>query len=184
MTTDNIDQLRFPIGKFTPPSEITQDLIETWIKTIEDTPIMVQDLVLLTDEKSILYPYRPEGWTIAQVVNHLADSHMNSLVRFKWGMTESNPTIKTYKEGLWAQLADSGVESVDASLQMLTGLHTRWVTLLRSMSMDDFGRTIFHPEQQKERSLGFFLALYDWHCRHHIAHIKQALDSEGVYLKE
>ena len=115
-------------------------------------------------------PYRDGGWTIRQVVHHLADSHANSYVRFKLALTEQWPTIKPYDEAAWAELADSRKLPVEPSLQMIAGLHARWVALLESLSEEDFQRGFTHPERGR-MTLATNLALYAWHSRHHTAHI-------------
>ena len=121
-------------------------------------------------EQQLLTPYRDGGWTIAQVVHHLADSHLNSYIRFKLALTEDNPTIKPYDEAAWAMLADSRMP-IDSSLQLLESVHARWVTLLRSMKEADFARTYVHPEHGKTFTLWGVLGMYAWHGRHHTAHV-------------
>jgi hypothetical protein len=116
-------------------------------------------------------PYRPGGWTVRQVVHHVPDSHLNAYLRFKLALTEENPTIKPYEEARWAELPDTAGTQIGVSLVMLEALHRRWVNLLRSMSEEQWGRTYFHPDQNKSLRLDGVLAMYSWHGKHHTAHI-------------
>ncbi len=165
--------LRYPIGKFEwiAPENDEQmakrrfHYVEVLAKLPGNLHAAVQGL---TDEQ-LNTPYRPEGWTVRQVVHHVADSHMNAYIRFKLAMTEFEPAIKTYKEDLWAKLPDSE-SPIESSLQLVQGLHTRWVNSLRYMAAEDFARTLRHPELGV-LSLDRILALYAWHSAHHTAHI-------------
>jgi hypothetical protein len=170
----NIEELKYPIGKFQKPESFNQLQLEEWIKTIEEFPrklnVEVKNLTALEFEKQ----YRPNGWTIKQVVNHCADSHMNSLIRFKLALTEDTPTIKPYFENLWAELADTKDFPAESSLKMLDGLHARWVNLLRSLSDQELQRQFRHPETNELISLKTNIGIYAWHCEHHLAHVKIA----------
>jgi hypothetical protein len=126
------------------------------------------------DNKQLDTAYRPEGWTIRQVVHHCADSHMNSFTRCKLALTEDTPTIKPYYEERWAELKDSKHLDITPSIQMLIGIHYRWVQLLRSLSATDLEKTFIHPEHGKHISLKENIAFYAWHCKHHLAHIALA----------
>lgn len=170
MEEKELNKLRYPIGKYAAPKEISTEQIKSYIKTIEDTPAKFRDAIDGLNEEQLDTPYRPDGWTIRQVIHHVPDSHINSYVRFKLGLTENNPTIKTYDEAKWAELDDSRETPVEVSLTLLDSLHKRWADLLRSMSEKDFQRTINHPEHGKMK-LDKLLALYDWHCKHHLTHI-------------
>lgn len=170
MDEKELNKLRYPIGKFSPPKEITTSAIKNFIKTIEETPEKLRAAVQDLNEEQLDTPYRPGGWTIRQVIHHLPDSHMNSYVRFKLALTENTPAIKTYDEAKWAELDDSKDTPIEVSLNLLESLHKRWVVLLRSMSEKDFHKTVNHPEWG-EIKLDRMLALYAWHCRHHLAHI-------------
>ena len=166
--TDDI--LKYPVGKFTPPVSYTQEEMANWINDIKTLPGKVRNAVIGLTEPQLNTPYRPGGWTIKQVVHHLADSHMNSLIRFKWAMTEENPTIKTYKEAEWAMLRDYQLP-VESSLKMLEGIHQHLVALFESMTDEEWSRTFYHPEMKIDVSLKRNLGLYSWHSRHHLAHI-------------
>ncbi|MGP7816599.1 YfiT family bacillithiol transferase [Niallia sp. 01092] len=168
---------RYPIGEFQFNGEITESLIEGWIKEIEELPSLVRGAVKDLNDEQLDTPYRSGGWTVRQVVHHLADSHMNAYVRFKLALTEENPTIKTYEEGKWAELPDYKL-SVPISLSLLEALHIRWVELLRSLSPADLEKTFIHPDSG-EVSVGKNIGIYAWHGRHHLAHITSLLNSKG-----
>ncbi len=178
MDEKELNKLRYPIGKFSPPKEITTSAIKNFIKTIEETPEKLRAAVQDLNEEQLDTPYRPGGWTIRQVIHHLPDSHMNSYVRFKLALTENTPAIKTYDEAKWAELDDSKDTPIEVSLNLLESLHKRWVVLLRSMSEKDFHKTVNHPEWG-EIKLDRMLALYAWHCRHHLAHITTLRQRKG-----
>ncbi|MGE0637907.1 MAG: YfiT family bacillithiol transferase [Bacteroidia bacterium] len=167
----DLEQLKYPIGKFKMPAEFTNQSISAFISDIENFPSLLRKEVQALSDEQLDTPYRPEGWTIRQVVNHCADSHMNSLTRFKLALTEDNPTIKPYFEERWAELSDSKIMPIHAALNMLEGLHVRWVVLLKSMTSADFEKTFVHPESGRTFSLNQTLAIYSWHCKHHLAHI-------------
>ena len=170
MEENELNKLRYPIGKFSPPISINDAEIKKFIRTIEKTPADLKNAVKNLNNEQLDTPYRPGGWTVRQVIHHLPDSHMNSYIRFKLGLTEDNPTIKTYDEAKWAELADSKSTSIDTSLALLESLHDRWAGLLKSLGREDLAKTVEHPEWGKIR-LDTMLAIYDWHSRHHLAHI-------------
>ncbi|MEK7723553.1 MAG: YfiT family bacillithiol transferase [Acidobacteriota bacterium] len=163
------EDLRFPVGKF-EKIDVTAELRSQFIKTIEELPKKLRNAVEGLSEEQLETQYRLEGWTVKQVVHHIADSHSNSLIRFKLALTEDVPPIKPYMEDKWAELADSKHAPINLSLSLIDGLHARWVLVLQAMSAQDFDRNLFHPEHG-EVSLNYMLSLYDWHCRHHLAHI-------------
>jgi hypothetical protein len=165
-----MNDLRYPIGKFDWDQEITRPSLEAWMRDIEQLPARIRQEVQGLDQERLDAPYRPDGWTVRQVVHHLADSHMNAFVRFKLAMTEDEPTIKPYLEDRWARLEDARVAPAELSLALIEGLHGRWILLLRSMSEADFSRTLRHPERGI-LTLGLMLGLYGFHGRHHTAHI-------------
>lgn len=163
--------LRYPIGRFAYDGHFTAERREQWIQDIARLPDELNAAISGLSSEQLDTPYRPEGWTVRQVTHHLADSHMNSFIRFKLSLTEDQPAIKPYFEERWALLEDTTEAPPDLSLMLLSGLHRRWVYLLRSMSEQDFSRTFFHPESQKLVPLDSILALYSWHSRHHVAHV-------------
>jgi uncharacterized damage-inducible protein DinB len=164
------EDLRYPIGNFQPVTEVTPEMREKFIQTIEELPSKLREAVSDLGDKQLDTPYRPDGWTMRQLVHHVADSHINAFCRFKLGLSEETPTIKPYDEALWAETADSKNAPIDLSLNVIDGVHARWAMLLKSMTETDFERRIYHPERG-EMSLNSLLALYDWHSRHHRAHI-------------
>ncbi|WP_416829208.1 YfiT family bacillithiol transferase [Ectobacillus polymachus] len=168
---------RYPIGEFQFDGEITAQVIEGWINKIEELPKLLRDAIGDLENEQLDTPYRLEGWTIRQVVHHLADSHMNAYIRFKLALTEDNPIIKTYDEGKWAELPDYELP-VSHSLSLLEGLHTRWVKLLRSLSPADLKKTFIHPDLG-EVSVGKNIGIYAWHGQHHLAHITSLCKRKG-----
>lgn len=163
------EDLRFPVGKF-EKIEVTDELRQQFIKTIAELPKKLRQAVEGLSEEQLETHYRPEGWTVKQVVHHVADSHSNSLIRFKLALTEDTPPIKPYMEDKWAELADSKHAPIELSLNQIDSIHARWTLVLNAMSVADFDRNLFHPEHG-EVSLNYMLSLYDWHSRHHLAHI-------------
>lgn len=168
MTTPNLDDMKYPIGKF-KRGDVTPEQRESWIAEIAEAPAKLRAAVAGLSDEQLDTPYRPGGWTVRQVVHHVADSHMNSFVRFKLALTEDRPIIKPYEEALWAELAD-GVADVELSLTLLDSLHARWVALLRSLREDQWPRVFVHPESGETR-LDVNLGIYAWHGRHHTAHV-------------
>jgi len=162
--------LSYPIGRFEYPESVTPEMRARWIGEIEAAPAQFRAAVQGLTERQLDTPYRPGGWTVRQVVHHLADSHLNAYVRFRLALTEDEPTIKPYDQSKWAELPDARTAPAEISLQLIDSLHQRWVLLLRSMSEADFARTFLHPERGVMR-LDTCLAMYAWHNRHHAAHI-------------
>ena len=162
--------LQYPIGKFrfTPFDRAGR---RTAIETIAALPGRLRDLVRPMDDAQLETPYRPGGWTVRQVANHLPDSHINAYIRFRLALTEDSPRIKPYDEAKWAELPDARNGPIEPSLRILDGLHERWAALLRGMSESDFARTLDHPERGL-LTLDHMLGLYAWHCEHHLAHVQ------------
>ncbi len=176
MTTEEIEKLRYPIGKFIPQDTYTQQSIEQAIATIEALPVALTTLVSPLSETWLETPYRPQGWTIRQTVHHLADSHINAYIRFKLAVTQPTiPTINAYPEQLWAETIDGKTAPVAISLQLLTSLHLRWVQYLRSLSPELWQKSYFHPEKNRAVTLAEAVHSYAWHCEHHKAHIVNVL---------
>jgi hypothetical protein len=169
MTTSSAD-LRYPVGKYEPqPFSETQK--KAWLNDIKFLPQLLENSLLNLDEAQLQTPYREGGWTVHQVVHHVADSHINAYCRFKLGLTEDNPTIRTYEEKLWAELNDVKHIPVNISITLLHALHTRWYAAINNLADEDWQRTVFHPEHQKEQTIWYLLGMYAWHGRHHVAHI-------------
>jgi DinB superfamily len=171
--------LSYPIGKFTFPQSTTPDQRLQWIAEIAKTPAKMRAAVAGLTSEQLDTPYRPDGWTVRQVVHHVPESHMNAYIRFKLALTEDEPTVKPYDEAAWAKLPDVASTPIDVSLTMLDALHDRWVRVLQEMREADFARTFRHPELgvvTLERNL----ALYAWHGKHHVAHITSLRDRKGL----
>ncbi len=167
-TTD----LRYPLGKY-EPKEFSAVLKNDWLTDIRFLPQAVEQAVLNLDHQQLQTPYREGGWTVHQLVHHIADSHMNAYIRFKLGYTEENPTIRPYDEKLWASLADVEHLPINISITLLHALHQRWYEFLKSFTDAEYQRTVYHPEHKKQFTLWQFLGLYAWHGKHHVAHITQ-----------
>ena len=170
----DIETLKYPIGKANIPAKIEPSDIENWIQSIRQFPMLVTKEVTSLTDKELRYKYRPEGWTIQQVVGHCIDSHMNSITRFKLALTEDNPTIKPYEEAQWAALNDTVNYSIESSIKLLSGIHQRWVFLLEQLESLQLQRTYIHPDGNEHISLQESLAIYAWHCNHHLQHIINA----------
>ena len=163
------EDLRYPIGKFDSNIEISPEIRQEFIETIAELPEKIRKSVDNLSDTQLDTPYRPEGWTVRQLVHHIADSHLNSFCRFKLALTEDFPTIRPYYEDRWALLADSQMP-VEDSLKIIEGIHSRWTSLLKSLTDKEFQRKLNHPDSG-EWTIEKFLALYAWHSRHHTAHI-------------
>jgi uncharacterized damage-inducible protein DinB len=164
--------LKYPIGKFAHEGKISRKQRSEWIKDIKTLPKQLKEAVAGLSDEQLDTPYRHEGWTVRQVIHHIADSHMNSMVRFKLALTEDTPTVKPYNEADWANLADSKMP-VKVSLELIKHLHARWVVLLKSMTSEDFAKSFMHPTSQTTSSLDRVLGIYAWHGKHHLAHITE-----------
>ena len=169
---------RYPIGRYERRDVLTPDERAAMIEQIAAAPRKMREAVAGLTPRQLETPYREGGWTLRQVVHHVPDSHMNSYVRFKLALTEETPTIRPYDEARWAELADSVDTPPATSMALLESLHDRWVRLLRSMSADDFQRTLNHPANGL-MTLDAMLALYAWHGRHHVAHITSTRTRNG-----
>jgi hypothetical protein len=165
-----MEDLRYPIGKYVP-QPFSEKQLQEWLIDITNLPQHLENSVLNLDEIQVNTPYRPEGWTVKQLVHHVADSHMNAYIRFKLGLTEDNPAIKPYDEAAWAKLSDTENLPFNLSLTILHAVHARWVEILKNIKTEEWNRTVFHPEHKKEMTLWFLLGMYSWHSRHHTAHI-------------
>jgi uncharacterized damage-inducible protein DinB len=163
---------RYPIGKFQPVPNISQQDRTAFIADIAEAPERLRAVLDGLSESQLDTPYREGGWTVRQVVHHLFDSHLNAYVRFKLALTEDGPTIKAYSESLWAELPDARTAPAEISTALLDNLHRRWVLMMRAMSESQWKRTFRHPERGV-MSLETTLGLYAWHCRHHVAHITE-----------
>ncbi|CAH1195301.1 Putative metal-dependent hydrolase YfiT [Paenibacillus auburnensis] len=168
---------KYPIGTFQFDDEITNKVTSAWINEIEDLPGLLREAVKDLDNEQLDTAYRSGGWTVRQVIHHLADSHMNAYIRFKLALTEESPTIKPYDEKKWAELSDSKLP-VDTSLLLLESLHKRWTNVLRGLTPADMEKTFIHPESG-EVSIGRNIGIYAWHGKHHLAHITSLRNRKG-----
>lgn len=176
----DIEALKFPIGKFSRPELITESILDQWITEISAFPEQLKLQVLYLSDEQLDTQYRPEGWTIRQVIHHCADSHINSLIRLKLALTEEQPTIKPYWEALWAELPDTKNMPIAPSIKIIEGIHERWTILLRSLTKQDLNRTFIHPEYGKIYRIDEYIGVYAWHCNHHLAHIIQAKNRNNL----
>jgi hypothetical protein len=171
-------ELSYPIGKFDFSQRVDARDRAALIDTVAGAPARFREAVRGLDDAQLDTPYRPGGWTVRQTIHHVAESHMNSFLRFRWALTEENPAVKGYDEAKWAELHDSRTMPLEPSLGLLEGLHARWDDLLRAMSDADFARTFMHSQLGPLR-LDLVLALYAWHTRHHAAHITALRERMG-----
>jgi hypothetical protein len=176
---NDLDKKRFPIGDFEAPANICDTKLDENMKILKDFPGKLKNLIENFTYYQLDTPYREGGWTVRQLVNHLADSHINSFIRFKLALTEENPTIKPYDEAKWAELQDSINMPIKPAMRMLKGTHQRWTALLKSLTNKQFERTFKHPEKEKDYDLRYYLAVYAWHCNHHFAHIDNLKTEKG-----
>jgi len=170
MTELQPDPDRYPIGKFKPASEYTTLEIADFISRIETLPVKLSHAVTGLNDNQLDTPYREGGWTIRQVIHHVADSHMNAYIRIKWTLTEDSPVIKAYDEKGWAETPETKL-AIDLSLNLLQSLHAKFVSLAKRISQKDLSRSFIHPDTKKEISLGQLLGMYAWHGEHHLAHV-------------
>jgi uncharacterized damage-inducible protein DinB len=168
----------YPIGKFEMPKEITAARRLQAIEEIASTPTKMRAAVKGLNDAQLDTPYRAGGWTVRQVVHHVPDSHLNAYVRLKLALTEEKPTIKPYNEAAWAELADSKLTPIEVSQNLLDAVHVRFVQLWRSLKPEQFSRPLIHPESG-ERNVDWLLFLYEWHGKHHTAHITELRKQKG-----
>jgi hypothetical protein len=171
MTEFDLEKLKYPIGKFEAPKEYTSEYISDCIKTIESFPKKLKAETIHLNNEQLDTPYRPNGWTVRQVIHHCAESHMNCFIRIKWALTENNPVIKAYDETLWAELPDDLSMPIEPTLSLLEGLHFRLAYIMKNLSQSDLEKSFIHPENNSEYRLKHIIGTYSWHSKHHLAHI-------------
>nr|WP_321237320.1 putative metal-dependent hydrolase [uncultured Psychroserpens sp.] len=181
MNTEELYKLKFPIGEFKKPDVITSEMITTWIQDIEQFPKAIENATKHLTIEELNWQYRPNGWTIKQVVHHCSDSHMNSMIRFKLALTEDAPTIRPYYEDRWATLVDGIDDNLKDTLFLLKGLHAKLGKLLRHISEEELSKVFVHPEHGKRFRLDETIGTYAWHSNHHLAHVKQAITHKGHF---
>lgn len=170
--------LRYPIGPFVAPAPVTPNVHEAAVSAIAGLPSALRAAVRDLNDTQIDTPYRPDGWTVRQVVHHVADSHMHGLLRVKLTLTEHTPTIKPYDEHATAMLADYRLP-LDVSLALIDAVHARWIAMYKGMTGVDWSRAFLHPERGTTMTLAVHAQLYAWHSRHHVAHITELRRREG-----
>jgi hypothetical protein len=167
----NDDHLRYPIGKFNAADAYSLQDVAANIKRIEAVPSRIEALSKTLSQTQLETAYRPDGWTARQVIHHVADSHLNAYVRFKWTLTEQTPTIKAYDEKLWADTPEVKLDPM-ISINFLKALHAKWVLLLSALGPAELQREFVHPESKKNFRLDRTIALYAWHGEHHLGHLE------------
>lgn len=172
------EKLKFPLGRYRAPNEITEALRSEWISQIATLPGRLETALAQLNDAQLDTPYRPGGWTVRQVVHHLADSHLNAYTRFKLALTELRPTIKPYEQDDWAKLPDTGLP-IGPSLDVLRGLHARWAFLLKNLDEAELARTYLHPEHGKEFSVDVTISMYAHHGDNHLAQITGLRERNG-----
>lgn len=169
---------RYPIGTY-QPLPYSHETKQEWLADIRFLPQAIEAAIINLDEQQLHTPYRDGGWTVHQLVHHVADSHMNAFIRFKLGYTEEHPTIKPYNEDAWVHTAELPALPVNISITLLYALHHRWSAFLDTLTDTDWDRTVFHPESRQEMTLWYLLGMYAWHSRHHVAHITALRQAKG-----
>jgi len=177
---DDLEHLKYPIGRYIKPDSYTPELLSEWISTLEALPLWMDVCIENLDHEHLQMPYREGGWTIQQLVHHVADSHLNAYIRLKLALTEDNPTIKPYDEKAWAELPDTQLVPVNISVTLLHTIHRRMVAILNHLQPSDWERTYFHPEHQRMFPIWEIVAMYAWHSRHHTEHIKRLRERIGL----
>ena len=169
---------RYPIGQY-EPQPYSEKLKQEWLNDIKFLPTTLENAILNLDASQLDTPYRDGGWTVSQLVHHVADSHINAYCRFRLALTEDNPTIRPYDEKLWANLADVDSVPMNVSITLLHAIHSRLHATIKDLSDDDWNRTVFHPEHKKTFTLWYLLGSYAWHGKHHVAHITTLRDQRN-----
>ena len=172
------DDLRYPMGKYLP-QPFSHEQKEKWLLDLKFLPDSLELSIHNLDVHQLQTPYREGGWTVQQLVHHVADSHANAYIRFKLGLTENNPAIKPYEEKDWAKLNDVEALPINVSLTLLHALHQRWVAAIKDLSEDQWERTVYHPEHKINMSLWYLLGMYAWHGKHHVKHINALRERRG-----
>ena len=173
-----MEDLRYPTGKFIP-QVFSNNVLSELLLEIEVLPKTLEFSILNLDEYQLDEPYRPDGWTVKQVVHHVADSHMNALMRLKLTLTEENPTIKPYEEKDWANLEDVKTVPINVSLTMVHAIHAKLLAIFKSLNEEQWNRTFYHPENKATTTLWTLLGIYAWHGKHHVAHINNLRERRG-----
>lgn len=171
----DLEKLKYPIGKYETPANITSIHLDKWIEQLSALPQEIDAISKHMSGAELEVPYRPDGWTVRQVIHHLADSHINAYTRVKLTLTEERPEVRPYDEVAWAELNDGKKENINLSIAILYAVHDRLVSLLKTLKPDDFNRVYYHPSAKREFTLAYLIGNYAWHGKHHLAHIKLTL---------
>jgi uncharacterized damage-inducible protein DinB len=178
MSSTTTPDLRYPIGLY-EPKPYSEHLKQDWLNDIKFLPQLLENTIVNLDEPELQTPYRDGGWTVQQVVHHVADSHINAYCRFKLGLTEDKPAIRPYDEKSWALLNDVQNVPINISITLLYALHTRWYSLISDLTLSDWDRIVYHPEADKTMTLWYLLGNYAWHGKHHTAQITSLRERKG-----
>ena len=181
MKKETLEKLKFPIGKYIPNKKTNAKTVEQWIAEIEQFPDLLESITKNLTVEELNYKYRPNGWTVKQVVHHCADSHINSYIRFKLALTEEKPAIRPYFEDRWAELNDSQNDDITSSIALLKATHRKWVEILKNLSAHDLQKKFMHPEHGTVFNLAETIGNYAWHGNHHLAHVKNGIASKGIF---
>ncbi|WP_421945678.1 YfiT family bacillithiol transferase [Pedobacter sp.] len=171
----DLEKLKYPIGQFVMPEIFDEEQAAIWISEIEALPNQIKKATENLSDEELNQVYRPDGWTLKQVVHHIPDSHMNAYIRFKQALTEDIPIIRPYYEERWAETEEAKNGGIQMSVALLVSLHQRWVAFLKTLKLDDYQRRYIHPAQGKELTLANMLGMYAWHGKHHLAHITNTI---------
>ena len=177
--TTVLDNLRYPVGKFVIPTSFSPAEIQDWIQIIEQLPLKLRKETEVLKDEQLDTTYRDGGWTIRQVVHHIADSHVNCYCRIKLILTEEKPSIRPYEEAKWAEVKEAKTAPVEISLNIINAIHKRMVMALRNVTIEELDRLYYHPENKQTNPLKVLIALYAWHSRHHLAHITELKKRKG-----
>jgi hypothetical protein len=168
-----MEQFQYPVGRYQKPTAFTEEGRASWISSLKELPVALRELEKHLTPETLAKTYRPGSWTCLQVIHHLADAHMNALMRLKFGLTQENPTVMPFDENEWAILPDYAL-SAGSAIAILEGVHAKLVSLIAAMTPEQFERPLYHPEFGGLR-LRDIASMYAWHSRHHLAHVKMCL---------
>ena len=176
---NNLELLKYPVGRFTMPTKITDEDVQEYIKILENLPTELAKTVRNFDDEKFDSPYRENGWTVQQVITHVADAHSRAYVRFKQGLEENKIVTKPHNDKKLTDLSNIQNTAVQTALQSITNVHESWVLDLKSLASHELNLTFFYPDAGRQMSLPEFLAIFAWHGEHHFAHIKSLKDRMG-----
>jgi hypothetical protein len=171
IAAEDLEKLKYPIGKLSIDPNISEPQIRSAVDEIAAFPAKLRQAVQGLNDQQLDTPYRPDGWTVRQVVHHVGDSHLNAYIRVYWAITEDRPTIKAYNQTAWCNQPYQKTAPIATSLDLLEALHERWVAVMRALTPDQWNREYFHPEDQKWFRVSHLVQIYAWHCKHHLGHI-------------